>query len=699
MKCIIIFFFLITQFSLFGFNFENKIAVFNIESRNNVTSGNDVFSVKQALIVAGVPYEITSDFTAAFQYKFVILTSNIEPSTFTISEKDSIIQFVNEGGVLFMNQLKDDYLFDLAGVSDYSYSNIHYSLSWIADNLGEEGSYIDDENELIMQLTDSSFTASVQTRSYTLSTGIPLAKFENDSIVISKNLYGLGCVYLIGLNWSDMVLRNQVMRHFKAARTYSNGFEPGSDIYFLFIREVYNKFNTFSVYKHTSILNSDNILVITHDVDATSAIEDIMTDFSSYEYLNNIRSTYFITTHYMHDSVAKDFWNGYEDQILSVKDKNHEIASHSVSHVPDFDNSSIVPLGNCLENTVQSYRPFFNGGFSENVTVCGEASVSRTLLENVVEIPLRAYRTGYLAYNKYLVEGLEKTNYKYNSSSSANNVLTNFPYQSHYGLSMNQGLANLYEVPNTISDVFMDERISETNYNDKVDIWLDVQKKNAANYSPTILLIHPNRPWKITAQERFVKEMTSNTAIIPISEYADYWIAREKCDFKIEETIDSNINVVISNYSLPLHEFQSFIVVNGQYANNITVLSEAGDTIHMLQSDFRTNDVILYLSEFDENYNEFDYHEDKVISNFLVYPNPFQDQVTFHYTLINDATVKLKIYSFSGELVDEPLNDYFELGPHNFKYINDKLSNGIYFYTLHFNDEKSIVGKIIMNKH
>lgn len=151
---------------------------------------------------------------------------------------------------------------------------------------------------------------------------------------------------------------------------------------------------------------------------------------------------------------------------------------------------------------------------------------------------------GYLAYNKHLVEGLSSVGYLFNSSSSANNVLTNFPYQSHIGLSTNEQVSSLYEIPNTISDVFKNNPISETNYNDKVDTWIDVQHRNAANYSPTIFMLHPNRSWKITAQERLIRNLSENTAIIPFSEYGDFWKDREKCNFWMNESSDSIIQVV-----------------------------------------------------------------------------------------------------------------------------------------------------------
>src|SRR6202008_4053950 len=97
-------------------------------------------------------------------------------------------------------------------------------------------------------------------------------------------------------------------------------------------------------------------------------------DYANYEKQNNIRSTYLITTHYMHDGLAKDFYDGYENKISLVYGLGHDIQSHSVSHVPDFDIETIVPMGS-PGNTRQNYLPYYDGAVSTGVTVFGEVEV------------------------------------------------------------------------------------------------------------------------------------------------------------------------------------------------------------------------------------------------------------------------------------------------------------------------------------
>jgi len=357
--------------SITCFSQKNRIAIFDLTLRNAEANDGNKFSIEHLLKVSGLPYFVTDSVNLALQSKLIICSSNIEPTSFSQIEKDSLITFVQNGGHLLVTQLKDTILFPFFGVSDYQYGTNRYEYHWQLDSTNSAYRWLNEDNEKKIRLADTSYAASLNTRSYMLTSATALATFEDNTPAFIKNNYGQGTTYVLGINWKDIVLRNQVGAHYKAARSYSNDFEPGTDVFMLFIKALYAKHNNYAVWKHTSGLNSKSSLIITHDVDATSAIKDIMNDFASYEKSNNIKSTYFITTHYMHDSLAKNFWNGYTPDLINVKNKGHEIASHSVSHVPDFDNESIVPEGTC-GNTELSYQPFYNGMLSTNVTVCGE---------------------------------------------------------------------------------------------------------------------------------------------------------------------------------------------------------------------------------------------------------------------------------------------------------------------------------------
>lgn len=694
-KIFILLFFI--GFSVGCFSQQNRIAIFDLTARNVETNDGNKFSIEHLIKVTGIPYFVTDSVHLAMNSKFIICSSNIESTSFNQNEKDSLVSFVQKGGHLLVTQLKDSALYSLFGVSDYQYGTNRYEYHWQIDSTDSSYRWLDDDKEKQILLADTSYITSLPTRSYTVSNASILATFEDQTSAFVKNNYGLGASYVLGLNWRDIVLRNQISAHYKAARSFSNDFEPGTDVFILFIKALYLKNNNYAVWKHTSGLNSKSSLIITHDVDATSAIQDIMNDFASYEQTNNIKSSYFITTHYVRDSLAKDFWNGYTQDLINVKNKGHEIASHSVSHVPDFADPSTVPEGSC-GNTEITYQPFYNGTFSENVTVCGEVEVSKLLLNRDVNANVKSFRAGYLAYNKKILNALETNDYDFNSSSSANDVLTAFPFQGHLDKSMNGTISSIYEIPNTISDVFNADPISEYNYDNKVDRWLTSIKKNANNYASSVLLIHPNRLYKIQAQQNLIRSLPNNTRIIPFEHYGNYWKARDECKFDYQMDNDSVLKITVKNSSLPLHHDLSFVVDKGMLLSKIYVVDEDNNPINLIQEQWETNSKILFSERFSENYTNYFYEPEGSAKVFENYPNPFHTETTFSFELMRDAHVVLKIYDVSGRFIEEPIHEKLELGLYEYKYINTNLSDGLYFYSIRIDDDEPIVKKLVVSK-
>lgn len=680
-----------------GFSQRNHVAIFDLTAKNAETTNGNLFSVEHLLKVSGLPYTITTDFSVAAQSKLIVFTSNIETTTFTSDEITTIQNFVTGGGVVIATQLKDSRLFNVFGVSGYSYGTRRFSFNFLPATEPGVFRWIDDPNEKHILLGDSSRnTDIIGTRAYTLTTASQLGTFGEGTTGFSKNKFGDGYAYLLGISWRDVVLRNQVIASFNAFRTYSNGFEPGTDVFMLILKGIYTTHNVFSVWKHTSGLDSKASLIITHDVDATSAIKDMMNNFAAYELENGIRATYFVTTHYMHDSLAKDFWNGYTNDINALKTRHHEIASHSVSHVPDFDNETVISEGS-EGNTELTYAPFYNGHFSNNVTVHGETEVSKSLLERATGLTIRSYRTGYLLYHEKLLNILAGKNYVFNSSLSANNVLTAFPFFGHFDLSMTGTLSNVLEIPNTISDVFMADPISEANYTDKVNIWTNVQQRNAANFAPTVLLIHPNRTWKITAEQSLIRHLSDKTRIVPFEYFGEFWKARDATLFDFVESPDSVITVTIKNTSLPMHDDLSFIVDNGQSAKSIKVQDENGNPISFIKSNWSDNSIILHSSSFNETYDKFDYVNNLEISDFQLYPNPTTGSFTIEFDLMANSPVNFSLYDSRGALIDTPINKIFSIGQQSYLYESKTLASGIYYYRLSTNSSTRS-GKILVTR-
>jgi peptidoglycan/xylan/chitin deacetylase (PgdA/CDA1 family) len=675
-KLVFLFLFLI---GVSGSAQNRNVVLLDMTARNAESTDANRYSLDHLLVISGLDFSNQTVVDSATKAAMIVCSSNIESTSFNQTERDSLYAFVDRGGILVACNVKDSLFFPLFGVSDYQFATTRYAFNWIIAGTDPLMEWINDPLEQNLKLADTSYAASLNTRGYDLTTGTLLAQFENAEAAAIYNGYNNGHAYLLGISWKDIVLRNQQLRHYDAARTFSNGFEAQTDVFAFFLRNIYKKHIPFAVWKHTSGLNSSSTLMITHDVDATTGMK-MMTDFAGYEKANNIRATYFITTHYVHDSLAKDFYTSYTDTMRQVLSYGMEVSSHSVSHVPDFGDDNVVSPGTCGNNQA-TYRPFWNGQFSENVTICGETEVSKLLLENEIGAEVYAFRAGYLAYNKNLIRGLETNGYLFNCTHSANNVLTAFPFRAHYGLSMDSAMSSVYEIPNTISDVFHSDPMNEQNYSQKAIQWSNVLWLNAQNNATTSLLIHPNRLWKIDAEQRMLRLLPIGTRICTVNEFGNYWKARETLQIRSQLISADTLLITVITNGLPLQYEQSFVVDQGQNIDTIIVKDEFGNILPMLQSPWASNDIILHSRAFSESYLHFEY-KPELIAEAGLYPNPISETATIELDLMQEANVVIQVFDMTGRKINEDDKGTMHVGHYDILLNANELSNGTYFYRI-----------------
>ncbi len=78
------------------------------------------------------------------------------------------------------------------------------------------------------------------------------------------------------------------------------------------------------------------------------------------------------------------------------------------------------------------------------------------------------------------------------------------------------------------------------------------------------------------------------------------------------------------------------------------------------------------------------------------YPNPFNHTTTIRYQIPQSGLVTLKIYSISGSLLAELVNDVMDKGEYSVEFYAEGLENGIYFYKLEFMNSE--INQSIVNK-
>lgn len=688
---------LIAQYSSASAIDSRTIAVLDLTLNNSETNDAELFSIKHILKVSGLPFIVTNNVDSAILYCVVITSSKLESSTLNTVEKDSLISYVAAGGCLIAPSVRDPYLYSVFGISDDVNSTSNFNLTF--DTVLNDPSFrwLNDTLEQTLSLGNPlQYTTFLNTRNYVTSGATSLAVFNDSTVAITKFNYGLGKTYALGFSFRNLISLNQTNRDYNAQRVYSNGFEPTSDALILFIKAICTSTIPYSTWLHTSPYESRSALMITHDIDATSAF-DTMHYYSDYENSKGISATYLITTHYLDDDCMADYFipSNYS-KVQQLLDKGHKLGSHTVGHFSDFDDETIASYGS-LGNTTTTYLPYDSCTASPTIgsTVLGETEVSKNLLEDLFAVSIQSFRAGYLCFNDKLTNALDTLGYQYNTTASASDVLTNFPYRAHKDRVSSGNLSNVWEIPMTISDVFHEDLMSSENYSEKIAIWMDVILRNKANYAPNVLLIHPTRLFKLQAEQDLFNQLPDDVMVCDLETYADYWKSRDNIEFRTILNNDS-LTIIIPHNFLPLDSTISFVVDNGQSLTLIKAQDDLGNPVNVIQSVWDDNGTILHfgyttpLSVRNENMED-----NSVTVN--CYPNPFSAEVTFEINLIEKSRVNLSINNLTGQQVKLFNQDYLQPGTYRYQWNPTGLAGGIYVCKLNAGD-KMFYRKIVYTK-
>ncbi len=549
-------------------NLKRSVTLCDISKTREVLEKEaSIFSVKQALEVAGVNYSIENSLSECFKAKFVIIPFPITSGLFSSEELSSIKNYLSKGGILLFSFLDANEMFDIAGIKEAVYGNTRMRITFDTSKDKEIFKLINRDFEKTISLGREKYTYIFKTISYKLNSAVALGYYNTGEPALVMNKYSNGYVYTLGVKFKDIIMRNLLNRDMDAERVYSNGFEPTTDVIYFIIRNIYLKHTEYGVWKKTVPSGYSGVLMITHDVDSETSM-DLMLDFGEMENSYNVTSTYNITTsYYRYTRPEGTDWGGFynEENIKKLKKLlklNQKLGAHTVGHFTDFDKEDVFPMGH-PGNKPENYKPYWDEEKGRTIggTVYGECEIPKNLLEKDTGAKITIYRTGHLLWNDFQANVLDALGYLVDSSVSANDVLTNFPYPFVYNRAYDGKSAKVYEIPMTLSDVFPEDPITYENYEEKAQYWLENIRKNNENYAPTVLLVHPNRNEKIKAEEHLIKIIPKNTLIIDMGSFEKFWRKREDVKFKtiyFEKT--NQLFIVIENKSFPLSGDISFIV-------------------------------------------------------------------------------------------------------------------------------------------
>jgi len=659
------------------------IILLDLSVRNSEGSVESINSLEYMAQLAGIPYIITSDVSVAVQYNMIITSSIIKHSSFTTVERTNLINYVDSGGILITPSLSEPSLYSLFGVSSGdSTSKLRYSMKWNWQSGDYSMRWINDYFERTISLGDSIIYpgGTIKTRSYITTTGSTMAIYGDNTIAAVKNNYGQGSTYLLGLKFEDVIIRNQMSWDYEAQRNYSNNFEPSSDVFSLFIKAIYAHITPYASWKHTCPWDYRYEMIMSHDIDCIQSM-DTMHFFADYEYQNHIKATYLITTHYFEDDLDIDYYSGNESKILYVYNKGHEIGSHSVGHFPDFDKMDVFPEG-APGNTQSNYHPYYSADDGQTIdgTVFGECEVSKSILEAITGTNVSGFRAGFLAYNEKQPGILDTLGYSYNSSFTANDVLTNFPYLEYKATTTSLGLTNIREIPISFDVDYDLDSLSPTNYISRANRWLQVIQKISDNYAPVIFLLHPVYCYKLLLEEYIYQHLPPGSINMSMIEFSNYWKARDDFHFSSVMLNDSVLQIIVPDTLYNISDNLSLIINDGQLLSNIIVKNQSGITITYHQTNWENNDLCIYFYPNTTNINEPNKTNNlEFINN---YPNPFKLSTAFEFFLSENSHIKISIFDESFREIACPVDKDEMAGIHRFVYIPDQLKSGVYFYSL-----------------
>ena len=512
-------------FQQFPESFPLQVAVF---WTNPGPDPENPLALVHSLKEMGIPFFITRDLRQVLGHRLVILYPSVDAHTFTQTQADQLTTFVRQGGFIFAQNVFWGGLQNLFGFRSFTPSRKRYHLAFSATK-DPVTKYLNRPEERETQLGSDHFPEIIWSNGYVPALGAEvLAHFDDGSAALLANSFGKGKVYLLGLSLLDVVLRNQNNRDYEAQRHYVNTFEPGADVWLLVLRAWYEAYGEDWVRLSTIPGGQRSAMLLSHDVDWENSFAPGL-DFARIEKTNHASSTFFIQTKYVDDANSKAFFFEPNLDILrQLKAGGSTVGSHSIIHSRGFNK---FELGSGHE-TYSSYQPRGLGfDTASGATVFGEVRVSKELLDGEISgQDTIFFRAGHLRVPVSLPEALERSGYQFDSSFTADDVLSNFPFALPRDLGFAED-SEIYEFPVTIEDE------ESPGFAKRVPQALQVILANAENGAVSVVLIHSNESiLKAAAEQDLLRQLPSDIVKTDMLTFAKFWRARDRLQWNLTTT-------------------------------------------------------------------------------------------------------------------------------------------------------------------
>jgi peptidoglycan/xylan/chitin deacetylase (PgdA/CDA1 family) len=533
------------------------------------------YALRDSLELMGIPYRATRDVEEAARHPLVLIGGLMLNTQLAPVQREVLCGFVERGGVLLATQVQGSQFYPLFGLAKARASRTNFRVRFTSID-DQSVRYLNRPEERVVSLGDPKlYSETVWSTEYLPSSGTQvLARYDNGTAALTRNSYGQGLAYALGLGFKETTLIPQLARSFEAARRFINWFEPSGDVFRLFLRGLYEGTIHPFLLVHTVPGAKQTALCLSHDVDAQEAFRNSLA-FARMESGLGVRSTFFVTTKYFKDEADIGYYTPDRMEFIrQVSALGFEIGSHSVSHAWRFEE---YPLGT-PRVAFQSYEVL-------HPTVFGEVRVSKQLLDRDLRQKAVGFRSGYLRYPHELLRALEESGYAYDSSVSAQWVLTNFPHFGFRQRALGSERSRIVVVPVTMDDskgeLKTRDFLTSSTQDEAVKVWTDVIDANAENNAVSCLLIHPtDATYKVDTERRLIKTCLGKDIWVgDVGSVAHFWRDRSRLRPEVHMGNDGNPTIVLNLARKDLPSKQTLVIERSGGSSIPRVLDVAGQII------------------------------------------------------------------------------------------------------------------------
>jgi hypothetical protein len=196
------------------------------------------------------------------------------------------------------------------------------------------------------------------------------------------------------------------------------------------------------------------------------------------------------------------------------------------------------------------------------------------------------------------VKVLEESGYLYNSTYSANDVLTAFPFLALKERNLGSIESSVFEFPVTLDDSL--GFLTSDTIDKAVDLWLEVIHANKNNEAITVLLIHPSdtrdKTFKLEAQESVMNKIIDIGGWMGVlTTYGNFWRDRHTTLFDTYNDKNGALIIRINNKAPSINPALGFVVGNAM--NTMVIVQDSEGNVLEYVSESRDSKSYLGRSE------------------------------------------------------------------------------------------------------